>query len=599
MVGNSCRCLNKSGCCKFFFLLAGIILVFVIPSGVYGAESDDMPVRLVVYTAPNSSGGYDPLPEDLSLPQNTTLSLRSSSLGFIVVETDRNETKYITNELLNCPWVSEVEQDAERISGTISRDETITNSSPDQWAFSRMGIHLWDTDRNLSPCNVAVIDTGVDGSHPDIGKIAGGYDWIGQDSRTEDSDGHGTALCSIVSMIAGNNSDHKNSSLTIIPERIGINGDSIAASRSALAIGHAADNGAEIILMGYGGTEPSLAEERALSYAAEKGCLLIASAGNEDSNSVHYPSDNFNVISVGSIAPSDGLSYFSNYGIYTEFVAPGEDIISACPDNSYCKGRGTSFAAAEVTGIASLIHEAYPGLSLPEIRQVMQTSATDLGRCGRDIYYGYGLVTLPKAMQAAEDLTLQKTLQAFSVVNNTREIRRDGGLKNTTLHSLTLTPGWNFISVPAPLKSAKTCRELFSKVNTDSHTIWSYMGKDAGWTPQNPEKTLDPLFGTLVYSEKPVSVPLVLDANENISRNVTGGWNLIGSPGYSELSACNLPAGDNFTWVSILPFNATHQKYDPAIINGATGRYADNRTIQPFSAFWIYMDSDGIFNPSL
>ncbi|NLV25598.1 MAG: S8 family serine peptidase [Methanomicrobiales archaeon] len=594
MVGRSCECLNVSDSCSSLRLVTGIILLLSVLTGLVLADDEPSSVRLIVYSASNASGGYDPVPPDVNLPENMSFSLRSPELGFIALDIASNKTKFITNELLNIPWVTEVEVDAERFSGRIEKDELINNSSPDQWAFSRIGINSEHGKKNLSPCSVAIIDTGTDSNHPNVGMVISGYDWVDQDSKPEDSDGHGTALSSIVSMIADNASSSKyGSSLSIIPERIGVDGTMMSASCSALAIAHASDLGADIILMGYGGSKPSLAEERAIQYATEKGCVLIASAGNEDSNTMHFPSDNFEVISVGSVAKSDGLSYFSNYGIYTELVAPGEEIISACPNLSYCKGSGTSFAAAEVAGITALVHAAYPGLSSDEIRQVLQSSAIDLGRVGRDIYYGYGLVTLPGAIQAAESLTLQKTLKAFSMNNMTPEIRRNGGFQNTTIHSLSLSPGWNFVSIPAPLKSKKTCRDLFSKINTDSHTIWSYEGGNSGWVPHDPDKTLPPLHGILVYSDKVTSVPLVLDTKGTITMNVTKGWNLVGSPVHTIMSARELPFGDRFSWVSILPFNATNQQYDPAIIRGANGRYGDDRNIQPFSAFWTYLNSDG------
>ena len=87
-----------------------------------------------------------------------------------------------------------------------------------------------------------------------------------------DEDGYGTALCGLVSLVAGNISGSANSSLLIIPERIGVTGDDFAASLSALAIAHATDAGADIILTG-GGAEPS--REDAIAYAKEHGVLLL------------------------------------------------------------------------------------------------------------------------------------------------------------------------------------------------------------------------------------------------------------------------------------------------------------------------------------
>ncbi len=577
----------------------GLVVVCGLIFPATGADTGD--VRLIVYTAPNESGGYDPLPPDVPLPDNVTYSLRSPTLGFITVDIDPNETEYIRNELLNLPWVHEIEPDVHRtISGTVTSDEMITNRSSDQWALVRIGADtVQDFGLNTSAVKVAVISTGADMTHPDLVPAFRGYDWADQDSRPEDTNGYGTALCGVISDIAGNVSRNQtNASVILIPERIGTSGNDLVASRSALAIAHATDAGADIILMGYGGTEPSRAEDRAIAYAKEHGVLLIAPAGDEDSNTMHSPSDHFDVISVGSVAKTDGLSYFSNYGIYTELVAPGEEVIAPFLNRSYCRGRGTGFAAAAVAGVAALIKNQYPGLSAEEIRTLLQSSATDLGRTGRDIYYGYGLINAPAALKAASDLSLQKTLIAFQKGAVSREMRRSLPPGNITVHELRLGSGWNFISIPAQLRSQKTCRDLFSKVNTDGHTIWTYKNTE-GWTPQNPDISPAPLDGLLVYADTPVTVPLVLDMNKNRTKTLERGWNLAGSPALQEI-----PARDLFSyssepvppsWVSILPYNVSTQQYEPAIISGGTGRFSDSRTIPPFTAFWIFMETNGTF----
>ena len=596
MVGYYRFCLNLSGC---FLKPVGITIIgLVLLSGLlcYSCCADTGDVRLIVYSAPDESGGYEPVPPDVPLPENVTFSLRSPLLGFITVDTDPNETVYIKNELLNLPWVHEIELDPKRSSGSVEKDELVQNSSPGQWAIERTGVReVLPFEGNSSVCRVAVINTGADWTHPDaVYAIRGsGYDWAGQDSRPVDEDGYGTALCGLVSLVAGNISGSANSSLLIIPERIGVTGDDFAASLSALAIAHATDAGSDIILTGYGGAEPSRAEDRAIAYAKEHGVLLIAPAGDEDSNNMHYPSDNFDVISVGSVAKTDGLSYFSNYGIYTELVAPGEDLIVPCLNRSYCRGTGTGFAAAEVAGIAALVKSRYPGLNSEEVRSVLQSSAIDLGRTGRDMYYGYGLINAPAAIRAAEDLALQKTLMAYSE-QNSRQMKRSQGFVNQALCELKLETGWNFISIPGPLRSAKTARDLFSGINTDGHTIWTYK-KTGGWTPQSPDLSPAPMEGMLVYSGLKATVPLVLNINSDSTKELESGWNLAGSPYLKEMPASSLFNSTGTFWSGILTFNASTQQYDPAIISGAEGTFSDSRNLSPFSSFWIFMDSNGTF----
>lgn len=605
MVGVNTRYL-KGSAGYLYIITAYAVLLLLFAISIPGGYADTSGgIRLVVYSEVNSSGGYEPVPPEVPLSPNISYSLRSPELGFITINTEQNNTTWIKNELLNLPWVYEVEKDAERESITITKSGENKNFSLNQRSYSQIDINKTRTSlNNLSNCKIALIDTGIDANKttPSITNpiiLSPGYDWVLNKSGTIDTDGHGTSLLGVLTSLSASISNKSNTAgITIIPERIGSNASSLSGSLSALAISHAANSGSDIILMGYGGTEPSLAEERAVKYAAKKGVLLIAPAGDDDSNTVHYPSDDDEVISVGSIAGTDGLSYFSNYGIYTELVAPGENIIITPCKDGYCSKSGTGYAAALVCGVAGLIKITYPDLNSEEIRKVLQNSARDLGRTGRDIYYGYGLVQAEKALLSANDLSLQKSVRNYSQFHNTLK-RQQVDTGNTSSYSMTLVPGWNFISLPSRLRSDKSCRELFSEVNTDSHTIWSYNSSSRGWISIKPEDPISPLKGMLIYSERIEKIPLVFNNSSRESLKVEKGWNLMGHTSLEAKSARDLMNKYNISWVSLLLFNVTKQQYDPAIINGSNGNFSDNRIIAPFSSFWIYLEHNGtIISPS-
>lgn len=597
MVGKRLRFLRRSECSTQAIIRIFLVITFIV-AGILPVMADDSEtVKLIVYSSKNDSSElYNPIPPDVPLPPDIIYSHRSPELGFIVVNTDPNETVWITNELLNMPWVHAVEKDADRVSGAIIRDAENVSNILEQRAFSRIGLDtLVNNISTAKPCRIGLIDTGIDTRHHEFSHTnISGYDWALQSNVVYDTDGHGTALAGIVTIIGTISTPDREFPIEIIPQKIGVSSDTLSGVLSALAIVNATDLGADIILMGYGGTEPSLAEERAIAYAGEKGILLIAPAGNNDSNTVHYPSDNPGVISVGSIGNTDGLSYFSNYGIFTELVAPGEDIITTCPDDSFCIGSGTSFAAGEVAGIASLLMSAVPGLTGDEVRLILQRSATDLGRTGRDIYYGYGLINGEAAFKDAQNIKLQKTLKSYSLLPSAKYNKRNQNIRSSIQKMLELHSGWNFVSIPSPLRSGKTCKDLFSMVNTDSHTIWTYRLSDGGWLSKLADDTITPLEGILIYSEKPTSVPLIMEYQVNVSFPLTKGWNLVGSPSHEILSARDAFDSDNLSWVSLLGFNASLQQYESAIINGASGKYSDTRDVSPLSSFWIYANSDGI-----
>jgi subtilisin family serine protease len=592
MVGVKIRYLNRSG--SFLYAIIVLFMLFMTTTGLADVSGSDIPgsSRLIVYSQKNLSGGYEPVPPLVSLPPNITYSLRSPELGFVTIETDPNETKTITNDLLNLPWVYEVERDALRQSETLSKEGENKNHTSDLSIYSKIELDKAKSKINrISNCTIAVIDTGVNTEYDrNRLSIRNGYDWVLNSSVLNDTDGHGSALLDIINSVFERTiGESNNSAITFIPERIGINGSSLSGAMSAIAISHATDSKADIILMGYGGTEPSLAEERAVKYATEKGSLLIAPAGDDDSNTVHYPSDNDEVISVGSVAATDGLSYFSNYGIYTELVAPGEYIPTKSPEGNY-SSSGTGYAAALVSGVAGIVKETNPGLNSSEIRQVLQNSTKDLGRTGRDIYYGYGLVQADKAILNADTISLQKSVSNYTKLHNLSIRRQEQYKGNISTFSLLLNPGWNFISLPTELISGKTYLDLFSGVNTEGHTIWNY---DKGWISKKSTDQVLPFKGILIYSEREEKIPMVFNNSSSVSARVERRWNLVGSTSFEIISAKDLMNRCNLSWVSLLPYNTSSQQFDPAVINGSKGAFSDLRSIQPFSSFWLYLNKNG------
>lgn len=537
----------------------------------------------------------------------------------MVAEIPANDSTYYQNELLKIPGINTVEPDV------IRSPETLNSGSPDdmdlfdQWAFNRTRVpdawSLVNSESENNTITVAIIDTGIDGTQEDLsGTIrSDGYDWVENQSIMKDRDGHGTYLAGIVGAITGNGRGTAGTaSVSLLPERVGTNESGIYASSSALAVHDAAEKGARIILMGYGGSAQSPAEENAIDFAAKKGCILIAPAGNDASNQGHYPSDCFDVISVGSTGKTDGLSYFSNYGIFVELVAPGEGIVSSWPGNVSQAATGTSPAAALVAGCAALVLQADPALDRDDVRDILSSTARDLGRSGRDIYYGYGLVDVAAAVKKARDqrstnLKLIKNTNSGKIshtgeenATNTSEsqlveITRSGTL-NMSAIEIPLQSGWNFVSLPGLPGSGKTSQDIFRGINTDGHTIWKYDSAKQDWMAMEKETDFIPLEGFLVYSDRMTKIPLVLDsANLHHELNVSQGWNLIGTPGMSGISARQGLFSLSDDWVSLLPFNNTLQSYDPAIILGANGTHTDTRILPAFTSYWIYMNKAGVY----
>ena len=275
----------------------------------------------------------------------------------------------------------------------------------EQWAPGEIGAeYAWSIERGENNVIIAVIDTGIDYTHPDMGNyIVGGYDWINNDDDPMDDHGHGTHCAGIAAAVSNNAQGIAGISQSgIMAEKVLDFGGSGTSSITAAAIRHAADNGADVISMSLGAAEPSRIVEEACRYAWEKGCILVAASGNGGANLINYPAAYDTVIAVGSVGKTGLCSPFSNYGTNLELVAPGESILSTAPGNTYSLKSGTSMACPHVSGVAALVLSRYPGMSNLEVRQRLADTADDLGSPGKDTRYGYGQVNALAALGGGE-----------------------------------------------------------------------------------------------------------------------------------------------------------------------------------------------------
>ncbi len=274
----------------------------------------------------------------------------------------------------------------------------------------------WAVTTGKSSVIVAVIDTGVDASHPDLqGRLVKGYDFVNNDDTPEDTVGHGTF---VASLIAANADDNQGivgvaPGVQIMPlkalDRQG--GDSLTIAR---AIRYAADNKANVINLSLGGPQNSRSIRQAIDYATSRGVVVVAASGNSGTkgNPVEYPAALPNVVSVGATGPSDKIASFSSHNITVDVAAPGVNVFGARSSinlicrayngTPYCTASGTSFAAPYVAGAAALVLSVNPNLTPAQVENILTSTATDLGQPGTDSYYGAGLINVEKAVNAAK-----------------------------------------------------------------------------------------------------------------------------------------------------------------------------------------------------
>lgn len=284
----------------------------------------------------------------------------------------------------------------------------------EQWGLQEIGAEAaWDEAKPASNVIVAVIDTGVDYTHPDLSDrvdTRNDYDYVNRDSSAMDDNGHGTHVAGIIAAelnkigIAGAAGA---ADVTILPLKVLDSRGEGTMYDVATAIMDAADLGADVINLSVGGYwderydgKPRTMTE-AVEYAMDKGAVVIAAAGNESDDTKYYiPASISDVITVSAVDEDLEFTDFSNYGFAVDIAAPGENILSTWPGGDYEYADGTSMATPFVSGIAALLKAQNDDLDADELTELLLESATDIGDKGKDELYGYGLLNASKAVDA-------------------------------------------------------------------------------------------------------------------------------------------------------------------------------------------------------
>ncbi|MBK7407100.1 MAG: S8 family serine peptidase [Saprospirales bacterium] len=253
------------------------------------------------------------------------------------------------------------------------------------WAMPKIEAECaWDISQGENIV-VAVVDTGVDYTHPDLvnnmwkdGFGNHGYDFSDGDSDAMDYYGHGTHVAGTIAAelnnavgVVGVAPKAKIMAVKIFPNAY--------SSVIAQAWTWAVDNGAKVFnnSWGYGSPYPSdPVLEAAADYVHSKGGVLIMSAGNNDDVTANYSPQNYSkTISVAATDQTDQRAWFSNYGPGTDVAAPGVYIQSTLMGGGYGYMQGTSMASPHVAGQAALLLAQNPGLTFEEVRDIIVNTA--------------------------------------------------------------------------------------------------------------------------------------------------------------------------------------------------------------------------------
>lgn len=224
-----------------------------------------------------------------------------------------------------------------------------------------------------------------------------GYDFVDGDRNPNDANGHGTHCAGIAAASTNNGIGIAGTAPNASIYAVRVLDASGSGSLNDVADGvvHAADNGAKVISLSLGSTGASSTLEDAVNYAWDKGSVVVAAAGNAGNTVKNYPAAYSNAIAVASTDRNDRKSSFSTYGSWVDVAAPGSDIYSTYPTNTYSSLSGTSMATPHVAGVAGLL--ASQGKSNSSIRSAIQDSADKISGTGN--YWIHGRVNANNAVR--------------------------------------------------------------------------------------------------------------------------------------------------------------------------------------------------------
>jgi thermitase len=246
------------------------------------------------------------------------------------------------------------------------------------WGFQKAQVpQAWDRTTGKASVIVAVVDSGVDDTHPDLknGQIIRGPDLVENDAVPQDEFGHGTHVAGTIAATANNSTGVAGMAYNCKVLAVRVLGKDGGGQLSDVADGiiKAQKLGAKVINLSLGGTEGEAVLEQAVNQVSAAGTLVVAAAGNSNTTAPSYPAAYKAVLAVGATDQQDRRASFSNYGANTTIAAPGVGILSTSAQ-TYKSMSGTSMASPHVAAAAALLYSLKPDATTDQVRQALISS---------------------------------------------------------------------------------------------------------------------------------------------------------------------------------------------------------------------------------
>lgn len=309
-----------------------------------------------------------------------------------------DEEAYLRH-FLSLPEVASAELDRIVRPAQVSPNDPLYASS--QWHLPKISApSAWATTTGSSNVVVAVLDTGVDGAHPDLaGKLIAGWNVYNDNADTSDVHGHGTQVAGTVAAASNNALGVASVAwhCSIMPVRITNLAGSATYSSIASGLNWAADRGARVANVSFEATGSSTVRSAAEYFQSRGGVVVMAAGNNGYTDS---SADNPFVVTVSATDQADSIYSWSNRGSVIDIAAPGV-VHTTARGGGYTQAQGTSFSAPIVAGTAALAFSVNWNLTGEGVQEVLRRSAEELGAAGRDTLYGWGRVNAARAVSEA------------------------------------------------------------------------------------------------------------------------------------------------------------------------------------------------------
>ena len=337
---------------------------------------------------------------------------------------DNNATVKYTYDLINGMAITVPTAEAAQKLSTLKgvkyiEKNVVFHATLDQAAPIVGAPQVWDLGYTGKGIKVALVDTGIDGTHPDLkGRIADFKDFVNGKTTAYDDYGHGTHCAGIIGGNgAASNGKYKGiaPNVTYIGVKVLDSSGSGSLDNIIAGLNYAAKSDARIISMSLGSTEHTQSMDDAVSAAVKAGKVVVVAAGNSGpgSNTIACPADSPDAFTVGATDKSDVVASFSSRGpnrdgtVKPDISAPGKDIVSCratgtndgkAIDTYYLSMSGTSMATPMVAGAIADLLQKQPNLTVSQVRDVMEKTAKQLGSGVPNNDYGYGRISIINAI---------------------------------------------------------------------------------------------------------------------------------------------------------------------------------------------------------